>query len=261
MKISVIMPVRNQSAKLIKNLQEKVIPYFDKCGYVYEIIIVYDGSDEKNKVMLDKAMAHFPLQVKLVPYENIPGKGHNVKKGILSSTGDYVLFMDSDISTDLSVFDDIKPLLGHYDCFIATRFAKKSRITQKRSLIRKLTSWGSRMLIRAKFHFKGISDTQCGYKVFKGDVAKWMASKSIIDGFAFDVEYLYFLSLNHFSIKEMPVIWTNDENDSTVTPLKDSITFSKALKVIKKNKENYLLTNEEKKSLYLDIEEDKQDVN
>jgi hypothetical protein len=50
-----------------------------------------------------------PAQVKLLPYEDKPGKGWAVKKAIEAADGDYVLFMDADLSTDLHAFDTIKP--------------------------------------------------------------------------------------------------------------------------------------------------------
>jgi hypothetical protein len=66
-----------------------------------------------------------------------------------------------------------------------------------------------------------------------------MADRQIINGFAFDVEYLYMARLNNLKIKEIPVIWENDE-DSKVSTFKSSIRFFKDVRIIKKNKSNYL---------------------
>jgi dolichyl-phosphate beta-glucosyltransferase len=248
MKLTIILPVRNQTAKLIKNLIGKIIPYFDASGVTYDIIIESDSSDEPNQKTLEEAMKKLPAQVRLLPYESTRGKGYAVKRAILASEGDYVLFMDADLSTDLSAFDAIKPLLGQYDAFIGTRHSKQSRITEKQTTVRRLTSWGSRFIIRHKFHLRGITDTQCGYKLFRTDLAKAMVKKQIIPGFAFDVEYVYFIFLNGFRIKEIPVTWANDA-DSSVSPLKASIDFYKSLKLIKKNTKNYLLSKEEREAL------------
>ncbi|MGN1261893.1 MAG: hypothetical protein ACI4UT_02365, partial [Candidatus Enteromonas sp.] len=62
----------------------------------------------------------------------------------------------------------------------------------------------------------------------------------------FDVEYLYFLRLNGFSIAEIPCVWTDDP-DSTIKNKKKVYTaFYKDLRRIKKNKKNYLLNTEER---------------
>ena len=248
MKLSIILPTRNQTDKLVNNLVTKIIPYFDKQGIVYDILIESDGSSPEEEAKLEAGLKGLPLQVKHVPYEDKRGKGYAIKKAILFSSSDYVLFMDADLSTDLSAFDEIKKDLGKYDAYIGSREAKGAKILQKQTFIRRLTHFGSRMLIKMKFRLRAISDTQCGYKMFRTEVAKEIAKRQIINGFAFDVEYLYFLSLNGLSIKEIPVIWKNDA-DSSVSPLKVSLAFYKALRLIKKNKKNYLLPKEELEKL------------
>lgn len=248
MKVSVVLPVKNQTDKLLRNLKDKIIPYFDGCGLVYEILIQSDGSSEEEEAKLEEGLKQMPLQVKHLPFSNKKGKGHAVKEGILASSGDYVLFMDADLATDLSAFDLMKKNLGKYDAFIGSRELKDSKIEQKQTFIRRITHVGSKLIIKMMFHLKDITDTQCGFKMFRTDVAKLMAKHQTVDGFAFDVEYLYFLSLNHFTVKEVPVIWTNDA-DSSVSAFSSSVRFFKALWGIKKNKKAYLLSEEEKASL------------
>jgi dolichyl-phosphate beta-glucosyltransferase len=249
MKISVVFPVKNQTAKLISNIKNKAIPYYDSLGIDYEFLIVSDGSDEPNQNAMVLAMKEMPKQVKLVPYSNHKGKGHNVQKGILAASGDYVMFMDADFATDLHSMEKILPEINNYDAFIASRHGPESKILSKQTLSRRFISWCSRKLIKSTFHFKGITDTQCGYKLFKTPVAQVMASKQKDDGFAFDVEYLYFLSLNHFSIKEVPVDWTDDPDSTISKPAKTSLNFYKEMRAIKKNKANYILSEKERQAL------------
>ncbi|MCI7213459.1 MAG: hypothetical protein MR467_04875, partial [Bacillales bacterium] len=71
----------------------------------------------------------------------------------------------------------------------------------------------------------------------------------IIDGVAFDVEYCYFLSLNKFRIKRIPVYWINDDAHSSISFAKSSKQFSSDLGKIKKNKKNYILPKGVKESL------------
>lgn len=249
MKISVIFPVKNQSEKLIKHLKETGIPFYDSLGVTYDFLIVSDGSNEKNQALLEKAMEEMPLQVKLLPYEAKKGKGHNVNKGILAADGDYVMFMDADFATDLNAIKPILKTLPKYDCYVASRYAKESQMPIKAPFFRRLMSKVSRTLIKMKFHFSGLTDTQCGYKIFKTSIAKEMAKRQIIDRFAFDVEYLYFFSLNGYSIKEIPVIWTDDPQSTVGKPIQSSLEFMKDLRKIKANKKNYILSEAEKEGL------------
>jgi dolichyl-phosphate beta-glucosyltransferase len=249
MKLSVILPIKNQSALLIKNIQERIIPFYDALGVVYELIIVDDGSDIDNQKIMNDGMKKMPLQVKLLPYEDIKGKGHNVSKGILASTGDYCMFMDADLASDLHTIDPVIKTLSSYDCYVASRHMKGSQMPKKATIIRRMISLLSRQIIKLSFHFKGISDTQCGYKIFRTSVIKKIAERSIVDGFAFDVEYLYFLSLNGFSIKQIPVLWNDGEKSTIHSPLSASFHVLRDLFRIKAHKKAYLLTKEEKASL------------
>ena len=83
------------------------------------------------------------------------------------------------------------------------------------------------------------SDTQCGFKCIESKLAKEIVKRQIINGFAFDVEYLYIAKLNGEKTYEIPVIW-RDDRGSTVSPFKSSMKFLKDMKVVKKNKKNYL---------------------
>ena len=185
MKLDIVIAVKNQTAKLLDHLENIGIPYFDSLGVAYDILIVSDHSDEPSQKALEEGMKKMPLQVKLLPYEDIPGKGHGVEKGILAATGDYVLFMDADFATDIHILDSILPQITHYDCFIASRHSKGSKILTKQSFVRRLTSWGARFIVRHKFHLQGIHDTQCGFKLFRLNVAKEMVLPLMLNIFIF----------------------------------------------------------------------------
>ncbi len=248
MKLSVIFPVKNQSEKLFRNIKEKALPYYGALGIPFEFIIVIDASDEENQKIAENEMKTMPDNVFLLPYENHPGKGHNVQKGILASNGDYCLFMDSDLATDIKITEKMLEDIDKYDCQIASRRIKGATIAVKQTVKRRFVSWGSRILIKGMFHL-GVHDTQCGFKLFKTDIAKVMAKKQIIDGFAFDVEYLYFLKINHFTVREVPCFWRDDEDSTIKNATKTSIGFFKEMIKIKKNKKNYKLNEEERKEL------------
>lgn len=246
MKLSVIFPVKNQTAKLIENLRKIGLPYYDKLGIPYEFLIVSDGSDEPNQKALELALKDLPDTVKLLPYENKLGKGHNVQKGFLAAQGDYVMFMDADFATDLSTLEKILPEIDRYDAFCASRHCAGAEILSKQSFSRRVISGLSRLLIHQRFHFKDLHDTQCGYKLFRADVAKLLAKKQKIDGFAFDVEYLYMLQLNGYTYKEVPCVWKDDPSSSMGNPLKASIKFFFDMGQVKKHKDSYVFTQAER---------------
>lgn len=248
MKFSIIFPIKNQTDMFVKNLKEKVIPYFETCGHVFDIIVVPNGSSEEEQSKLEKELSSMPPYVKMLPFSKIGAKGAAIKRGIKASTCDYDLFMDVDLATDLKAFDVIKENIGKFDAFIGDR-DMKGAYSGKRPFIRQLGHDVSKQLVKWRFHFKEISDTQCGFKCFKDNVAKEMIKHQIIDGVAFDVEYCYFLSLNKFRIKRIPVYWINDDAHSSISFAKSSKQFSSDLGKIKKNKKNYILPKGVKESL------------
>ena len=79
----------------------------------------------------------------------------------------------------------------------------------------------------------GINDTQCGFKLFKHDVAQDLFSSLVLFGpdtpdtsqprvSAFDVEVLMIARRRGYKIKEVPVHWTYVQS-TRVHPIRDSI--------------------------------------
>ena len=236
MKLSIVVPCYNESKDIAKN-SEIIKNYLESIKQDYELILVNDGSKDNTKEVIESISG-----VKALSYEPNRGKGGAVKYGIENATGDYVLFMDADLSTDLEAIDKFVKLAPNYDMVIGSRHAKDSVIKKKQPALRVFIGWCCRKLVNMKFHFK-YKDTQCGFKAMRADIAKKIVSKQVVNNFAFDVEYLYIAKLNNLSIYEMGVIWADDRG-STVSPLKSSIKFFKDLSFIKKHKKTYLFDEE-----------------
>ena len=236
MKLSIVVPCYNESKDIAKN-SEIIKNYLESINQDYELILVNDGSKDNTKEVIEAIPG-----VKALSYEPNRGKGGAVKYGIENATGDYVLFMDADLSTDLEAIDRFIKLAPNYDMVIGSRHAKDSVIKKKQPALRVFIGWCCRKLVNMKFHFK-YKDTQCGFKAMRTDIAKKIVEKQVVNNFAFDVEYLYIAKLNNLSIYEMGVIWADDRG-STVSPLKSSIKFFKDLSFIKKHKKTYLFDEE-----------------
>lgn len=233
MKISIIIPCYNESRNIKTNVENKVIPFMEELKIDYEIIVVNDGSKDNTGDIIKDIK-----NIKAISYLPNRGKGGAVKEGILNAEGDYILFMDADLSTDLSAINNVISNMGKYDLIIGSRHMKDSVLVQKQPLIRQFIGYMCRKLVNMKFHMH-YKDTQCGFKAIRTDYAKEFAKRQIINNFAFDVEYLYIARLNNLSAVEIPVIWENDLS-STVKITSSSLKFLKDMKLIKKNKNNYI---------------------
>ncbi|MFA5421283.1 MAG: glycosyltransferase [Bacilli bacterium] len=236
-KLSIIVPCYNEGKKIRANLEKKILPFLKERKIFFEVILVNDGSKDNTKELF----THLILEkVRPLGYDQNRGKGGAVKYGIEQADGDYILFMDADLSTDLKALDLIYEDADNADFYIGSRHLKDSVLTKKQGFVRRFIGKTCRVIVNHSFKFR-FKDTQCGFKAIKTEYAKQMAKRQIINGFAFDVEYIYMARLNNLKIKEIPVIWENDE-DSKVSAVKSSVRFFKDLHTIRKNKNNYFFS-------------------
>lgn len=238
--LSIIIPCYNEGIKLTNNLTTiehfmgKTLPDIS-----YEILVVNDGSTDHNtKIMFSNKPENIE-HIRFIGYDINRGKGAAVRYGIEHACGNWILFMDADLSTDLSA---IVTLMGIIKCketqfIIGSRRHKDSILTIPQGTVRRFI--GNGCVIVTKI-ITGIrhNDTQCGFKAIEHNLAQHIIHKQTINRWAFDVEWLYIAKQNGISVKEIPVVWAND-SESKVSPVKSSIRFIIDLIKIRKNKEKY----------------------
>jgi len=219
MEISVIIPCYNEEKIIYRNIT-KVFNYLKKRFKNFEIIVVNDGSNDGTIEELRK-LENF-IRIKVIDNEKNQGKGKAVRDGILKSNGDVIMFVDADLPVRIEeierFFNEIKK---EYDIVIASRFLPGARVIIPAKWYRKLAERifiFLRMIILNTFEIK---DTQCGFKMFKGEVAKKIFSKSKINRFAFESEIIFLAKKFGYKIKELPVPLQNPQ-ESHVKIFKDA---------------------------------------
>ena len=237
MKLSIVIPCYNEAKDITSNVL-KVKDYLKKNEIDHELLVVNDGSKDNTKAVIEAIPG-----ITALSYEKNRGKGGAVKYGIENATGDYVLFMDADLSTDISAIKEVVELAPNYDLIIGSRHAKGSVIKKKQPFMRVFIGRCCRLLVRMLFHTK-LKDTQCGFKAMRADVAKKIANKQLVTNFAFDVEYIYIAKLNKLSMYELGITWSDDRG-STVSPIKSSLKFFRDIFFIRRHKKSYFFDKEE----------------
>lgn len=205
--ISVVVPAYNEESRIRPTL-EKIHAYCAERFRESEIIVVDDGSSD-NTAALVKNLSRQLENISLIHYPQNSGKGYAVRKGILSSRGNLLLICDADMSTPIEELEKLVPFIqSDYDIAIGSRGLRDSCILRRQPWYRegmgKIFNVFVRMLV-----IGGIKDTQCGFKLFKGDIARALFNKACIDGFSFDAEVLYLAKKAGYKIKEAPVQWMN----------------------------------------------------
>jgi dolichyl-phosphate beta-glucosyltransferase len=205
-KLSIVIPAYNE-AKKVKNTLSRLDRFFSQRNYEMEYLFVEDGSKDETLDVL-KALEKDRSDVKVFTNGKNMGKGYSIKKGMLETTGDYILFMDADMSTPLRAFLNFEKFLGNHDIVIGSRWSRESNVRIPQPWYRALLGNIFYAIIGA-FFLKGIADTNCGFKCYKKHIAKDIFSKQLLTGWGFDVELLYIAQKRGYRIKEVPVVWAH----------------------------------------------------
>jgi dolichyl-phosphate beta-glucosyltransferase len=228
--VSVVVPAFNEEKRLVKTLP-RLWKSARRRFASFEIIVVDDGStDGTGQIVREFADSH--PEVSLLRYEKNRGKGHAVRTGVLAAKGEYVLFCDADLSTPFREIDKLlKELKGGYDIAIGSRSRNESKIIKRQPIYRVLMGKTFNKFVQV-LALPGIIDTQCGFKCFKGTVAREIFECCRIDGFSFDVELLFLGRKMGMRIKEVGVLWENNVL-SKVHPVFHSLQMLRDLFVIR----------------------------
>jgi dolichyl-phosphate beta-glucosyltransferase len=240
--ISIVIPAFNEEKKISFDV-EIAAAFIDEEAVPGEVIVVDDGSTDNTVEKAQIATVPSAVERNVIRLDKNRGKGYAVKTGILASKGSVVLFADSGTcvpySNALSQIERIRR--GELDIVMASRRLKDTVILRNRSWKRRLLSSFFRLVARI---ITGVpnrfSDTQCGFKIYRGEVARELFAKCVTTGFLFELEVLLRALKRGYRIDEFPVEWTCDP-DTRLRPGNDAVRVLKELfqvrSIIKKDKD------------------------
>ncbi len=218
--LSIIIPAYNEERRIASTLT-KILNYLSDRDYTWEIILVDDGSTDRTLYKAREVIRDERLIIIENPVNH--GKGYSVKKGILASKGEILLFSDADLSTPIEEMDKMLSWIEKgYDIVIGSRALPDSIIELPQAWHRQTMGKIFNLLVHTVV-LKGFKDTQCGFKCFKREGALKIFNLQRITGFAFDVEILLIARKFGFNIKEVPVRWMNSP-ESKVHIIKGSLS-------------------------------------
>lgn len=218
--LSIVIPAYNEEKRIAGTLN-KLYDFLKRKNFSYEVIVVDDGSTDNTVGISENSILAGEDKLRVIRNGSNTGKGFSVKNGILNSNGEYVLFSDADMSVPIEEVDKFFDIMGKgYDIIIGSRGLKESDVRMHQPWYREMMGRVFNLFVKSLL-MSEFNDTQCGFKLFKADPAKYIASQLRINGFSFDVEMLYIAAKIGYRVKEMPVIWLNSPQ-SRVNPLFDS---------------------------------------
>jgi dolichyl-phosphate beta-glucosyltransferase len=212
MDLSIIIPAFEESRKIARDV-EAAAEFLEANSLKGEILVVDDGSEDNTTGAAREV--HIPPAVKLNVnrYEQHRGKGYGIRTGMKASTGKYAMFADCGLCIPYgNVLQGLEMIKGG-QCDIAhgSRRHIQSDILQDQPPHRRLLSRTFKFMVRRMLGVPSeLTDTQCGFKVYKGDVARALYGECITDGFMFDIEIILRAMEKGYRIGEFPVEWACD---------------------------------------------------
>ena len=221
MDLSIVIPAFNESGKIASDIKDAG-EFLHNNNLSGEIIVVDDGSKDGTAEAAKNCESEISVQI--ISYFPNKGKGYAIRKGMAGTTGRYAMFADSgscipyeEALRGLELIKDGKCDIAH-----GSRKTAGCHILKSQSLYRRICSklfhWFViyDMKIPAEF-----SDTQCGFKIYRGDIARELYARCITDGFMFDIEIIMRAQRRGCRISEFPVDWTCDR-DSRLSPTRSA---------------------------------------
>jgi len=190
-------------------------------GWEWEVIVVDDGSSDGTGEAARAAAERENLVIELLRHPKNLGKGAAIRTGVLASTGDPLLVSDTDLSTPLGEWVKLAERLPTHPVTIGSRALDEDLVRRRQPFYRQFMGKTFNAFVRL-IAVPGIRDTQCGFKLFRGDVARDLFRRARIDRFAYDVEILYLARREGIAIAEVPVLWFNSP-ESKVSVVRDSL--------------------------------------
>ena len=211
--LSVIIPAYNEAQRGGPHIQS-VLAYLRANFPAFELIIVDDGSLDQTAAVISDALASEP-RARLISYQPNRGKGYAVRTGVLASHGESVVFLDADLSTPMDEIPHALEALKRADVVVGSRALPESDIRIRPPLYRRLASSLFDIVKHLMVGLWQISDSQCGFKAFRGPAGRALFALGQVDRFMFDVEILYLAERAGLRLCEIPVRWA-DAPGSTV---------------------------------------------
>ena len=201
--LSIVVPVLNEE-RCIGDFLQRVTEFLGSRERSWEVVVVDDGSTDGTVA----AVAQWTVDTRIrLLKESHRGKGAAVRRGMLAAAGSWRLMTDADLSVppdewgkflDTAEAGDAHVIVGSREAAGARRIGEPLA----RHLIGRVFNWVVQLAA-----VPGVDDTQCGFKLIRGDAADAIFPHVTTDGFAFDVELLFLARRAGYRIREVGVVW------------------------------------------------------
>jgi dolichyl-phosphate beta-glucosyltransferase len=208
LELSVVIPAYNEATRIEASLAA-VRDYLERRAASWEVVVVDDGSSDGTADVVERLGCP---GVRLVRLPANRGKGAALRAGVAATSGARVLVMDADLATPIDELASLERALDE-GAQVATgsRAVSGSNVTRPQNALRVLLGRAGNLWIRA-LAVPGVHDTQCGFKLFEGDLARRLFAMAREDRFGIDIEILCLARRRlDARVAEVGVTWAHQE--------------------------------------------------
>ena len=209
-----LIPAYNEEKRIEPVLREYA-EYF-KHNYTgkFSLVVVLNGCVDNTLGIVERVTRDYPSVVAL-EFPAPIGKGGALIEGFkLANRADLIGYVDADGATAPAACHDLIRRWKEADCVIASRWLPASVLHQSQTKNRQFASRVFHGIVQGLFRMN-IRDTQCGAKIMRREAAEKIHPALRIADMAFDINLLYALKRNGFTVLEVATEWT-DKLGSTV---------------------------------------------
>ena len=220
--LTLIFPAYNEAATILGTIQE-ALKYLEETQHLRtEIIVAADGDDGTRERV--RGWAKDDARIQVCGHEQRLGKGRAVREAVELARGALIGYADADNKVPIDEFAKVRGCFDATGCDIVcgSRAIAGSVIERYQPLYRRIGSKGFHVLMRTATGLWHVSDSQCGFKFMRREVAREIFGLQKIDGYMFDVEILVLAKRLGYDVREVPIRW-RDDGDSRLEVIRGNL--------------------------------------
>jgi glycosyltransferase involved in cell wall biosynthesis len=206
--VLLLIPARNEEHRIVPTLRNYAEYFRQNYGGKFQLVVVLNGCTDDTLGVVQRVGEEYN-EVSAEVFEEPINKGGALIEGLrMAPLADLIGYVDADGATGPAAFADLVRRSGEADCIIGSRWIPGAVLHQMQTGRRQFASRTFHVIVQLLF-WMNIKDTQCGAKVIRRAAVEKVHSSLCIADMAFDINLLYLLRREGFSVLEVPTEWTD----------------------------------------------------
>jgi len=206
--VLLLIPAYNEERRIEPVLRDYAQYFRKNYPGKFQLVVVLNNCTDDTLGVVNRVGVEFP-EVSAQVYIDPINKGGALIEGLrLAPLADLIGYVDADGATGPAAFAELVRRSGEADCVIGSRWIPGAVLHQMQTGQRQFASRIFHMIVEVLFRMN-IRDTQCGAKVIRRAAVEKVHSSLFIADMAFDINLLYILKREGFTVLEVPTEWTD----------------------------------------------------